>query len=118
MSNVTPPPMARVPQNINKELAQFLTDTNRILLQLWQRTGGATDAIEDNPAVTANDIQISRLKGDINALQDALRALEIDTHTITLDDIYKRLNTLEQEIHLPPNLDDINQRLESLEAQI
>lgn len=47
MTHVNPPPQVRIPDKIFKdpELRPFFEKWQRILFQLWQRTGGANDDI-------------------------------------------------------------------------
>ena len=98
MTNVTPPPMARVPQGISDDLTHFLTATNRILLQLWQRTGGGSDNVENNPEIVSISLEIARIKADFDALRGDLSDIDCCTYATPLLEIEKRLESLERDI--------------------
>lgn len=49
MSKVNPPPVLRIPQEIlnNQNTRSYFEQINKILFQLWMRTGGGSDAISE-----------------------------------------------------------------------
>jgi len=117
MVAVTPPPMARLPDNLQPELATYLLQTNRILLQLWTRTGGAEDLVEFSAEGEDNNNQIAYLSGQINALREAIECIQCDSTTIDLKPLEKRLESLEEASYVV-TLDQINQRIDEIEAQL
>jgi hypothetical protein len=80
--SVNPPPQLRIPKEFlaNTEQRDFFRQTNTILFQLWQRTGGTTDEIEDSKQnITSSSSRVSRNAARINSLE--LKEFEIITTT-------------------------------------
>tara|TARA_R110000796_G_scaffold121019_4_gene235156 strand:- start:180 stop:656 length:477 start_codon:yes stop_codon:yes gene_type:complete len=70
--NVNPPPQLQIPPTLLKDrfTADYLRQINTILFQLWQRTGGTTDAIEGSQKnITSSSSRVSRNAARINSLE-------------------------------------------------
>ena len=70
--NVNPPPQLQIPPVLLKDrvTADYLRQINTILFQLWQRTGGATDFIDDSQKnITSSSSRVSRNAARINSLE-------------------------------------------------
>ena len=83
--NVNPPPNLRVPKMFldDKEARNFFNQQITILFQLWQRTGGTTDTVEDSQQnITSSSSRVSRNAARINSLE--LKEFEIVTTLIDL----------------------------------
>ena len=98
MVDVTPPPFARVPRNIDPELNKYLIQLNRILLQLWTRTGGEEDLIDFSAEGEDNNNQIAYLMGQINDLREALECVQCDSKVVDLNPLLDRIAALESDI--------------------
>ncbi|MBL4664323.1 MAG: hypothetical protein JKY22_12400 [Flavobacteriaceae bacterium] len=85
MTNVNPPPQIKLPSAFAKdsEINTYFRHLNRMLLQLWTRTGGASDIIGDAEN-NFSSINISELF-DINKRIGSGMALTIDTSGFTVD---------------------------------
>lgn len=69
---VNPPPQLRIPSQFasNDEQFAFFRQINTILFQLWNRTGGSTDAIDDaEQTLTSTGARVSRNAARINSLE-------------------------------------------------
>jgi|VirMetMinimDraft_7_1064189.scaffolds.fasta_scaffold01976_9 hypothetical protein len=85
MSNVNPPPALKMPQIIlkNREWRDYERERDTILFQLWKRTGGNTDDVEDSKNnITSSSSRVSRNAARINSLE--LRQFEIVNATSNL----------------------------------
>lgn len=83
--NVNPPPQIVLPKVFKEDLAvvDFFEQQNRMLLQLWTRTGGATDSISDldNKTQSGFNSMVQQLQREI----DGLPEFTIDTTGFTID---------------------------------
>jgi hypothetical protein len=82
MAIVNPPPLLQIPKAFlaDKEVKAFIEQQNTIIFQLYNRTGGNTDFIEENEAkVTNSSSRINKNTANINTL--ALKEFEILTTT-------------------------------------
>jgi|TARA_R110000822_G_scaffold255322_1_gene381474 hypothetical protein len=78
MANVNPPPALKMPRIIleDREWRDYERDRDTILFQLWQRTGGNTDEVEESKNnITSSSSRVSRNAARINSLE--LRQFEI-----------------------------------------
>ena len=78
MANVNPPPALKMPKIIleNREWRDYERDRDTILFQLWQRTGGNTDEVEESKNnITSSSSRVSRNAARINSLE--LKQFEI-----------------------------------------
>jgi hypothetical protein len=85
MANVNPPPQLRMPVEFssNARVRSYLDNINTILFQLWQRTGGGDDAIENQEqTLTSTGSRVSRNAAKINSLE--LKEFEIVQTTTSL----------------------------------
>lgn len=82
--NVNPPPQIRLPKKFaeDREINTFFRHQNRMLLQLWKRTGGGTDSVDDlfidsfEFGSTHIDLEDIDTIGGFEAMQMAVEALE------------------------------------------
>lgn len=75
-TKVNPPPSLRIPPTlaVNQDTRVYLEQVNRILFQLWQRTGGGTDAIADVEDSALYDVGIKGAEiAEITKALDDLR---------------------------------------------
>jgi|TARA_R110000744_G_scaffold121908_3_gene226762 hypothetical protein len=78
MANVNPPPALRMPRIIleDREWRDYERNRDVILFQLWQRTGGNIDQIENSKNnITSTSSRVNRNTARINSLE--LRQFEI-----------------------------------------
>ena len=71
-TKVNPPPQLRIPPELSKDrrTIDYLNQTNTILFQLWQRTGGANDLIDESQQdITSSSSRVSRNTARINSLE-------------------------------------------------
>jgi hypothetical protein len=72
MAKVNPPPTLRIPQAFlaDREIRAFIQQQNQILFQLYNRTGGVNDAIEESQQdITSSSSRVSRNAAKINSLE-------------------------------------------------
>lgn len=72
MVRVNPPPFPRMPDKIanDPELKNYVDGIMRIILQLWKRTGGEEDFIDDaGQNITSTGARVSRNAANINSLE-------------------------------------------------
>lgn len=71
--SVNPPPQPRYPPEIanNQPVREYFDNLNRVILQLWKRTGGPTDAIDESQqSLTSTGSRVSRNAARINSLEE------------------------------------------------
>ena len=88
--NVNPPPQLRIPQAFlqDREVRTFIEQQNTIIFQLYQRTGGANDGIDDNAQALADAATYSGFGVQVQFLQqqiDGLPEFTMDTEGFTMD---------------------------------
>ena len=89
---VNPPPHLKIPRKFlqDNEVFPYLRNIETILFQLWNRTGGDDDAIEEgSQEQTASSSRVSRNAAQIGALE--LKEFEVVT---TLVDVTTSLNQI------------------------
>jgi len=85
MASVNPPPQLRVPRAFLKdpEVKSFIEQQNTIIFQLYQRTGGTVDEVENSQQnITSSSSRVSRNAARINSIE--LKEFEIVTTTASL----------------------------------
>ena len=95
MAIVNPPPNLRIPANILKDKmwTEYERQRDVILFQLWARTGGSTDSIEDSQQnITSSSSRVSRNAARINSLElkefDLVDVAENFTTNIKGDEVH------------------------------
>lgn len=76
--NVNPPPLLKIPSAFlgDSEVRGFIEQQNTIIFQLWNRTGGTTDSIDDSQQnISSTSSRVSRNAARINSLE--LKEFEI-----------------------------------------
>lgn len=76
--NVNPPPQLQIPEQFRRDALtrNFFEQTNTILFQLWQRTGGTSDEIDNSQQnIIGASSRVSRNAARINSLE--LKEFEI-----------------------------------------
>ena len=89
---VNPPPQLKIPRKFlqDNEVFPYLRNVNTILFQLWNRTGGDNDSVDDGQQEqTASSSRVSRNAAQIGALE--LKEFEVVT---TLVDVTTSLNQI------------------------
>ena len=85
-TKVNPPPQLRMPEDFYNDPVKrsFFERQNTILFQLWNRTGGSEDFIDDSEqALTSTGSRVARNAAKINALEKAGFDIEIITADFT-----------------------------------
>lgn len=115
---VNPPPQLKIPPAFlkDRETREFVKQQNTILFQLWHRTGGNEDFVDE--LITGNDIsralatkpaQLFNLKSQIEEASDRIEANEIDLSTRPrMSDLFK-INQRVDEL-----IDELIEQLENL----
>ena len=118
--SVNPPPQLKLPQSFAKEreIVTYFRHLDRMLLQLWTRTGGAIDLIGESTEGEDNNNQIMMLTSHLNALRGALRDVEQNIEVTNIADIITRIEALEDSVEQVIDLTNINARLTAIEAQL
>ena len=83
--NINPPLQLRVPSQFlnDKPTRDYFEQTNIILFQLWQRTGGDTDSINNSQQdISSTSSRVSRNAARINSVE--LKEFEIINTTVGL----------------------------------
>jgi hypothetical protein len=93
MSNVNPPPQVRMPKkwSADRSINTYLTHLNRVILQLWQRTGGATDIIQTSEGDFSFNTSVSSdgdIKGDDFSFLQQPRHVSATFNTVTATSNY------------------------------
>tara|TARA_R110001632_G_scaffold75929_1_gene172433 strand:+ start:241 stop:717 length:477 start_codon:yes stop_codon:yes gene_type:complete len=81
--NVNPPPQLKIPQAFlkDREVKAFIEQQNTIIFQLYKRTGGTDDSIDDSQQnITSSSSRVSRNSAKINSLE--LKEFEIVNTTV------------------------------------
>ena len=82
--DVNPPPQLRIPEQFLKdpEIRDFFERQQKILFQLWNRTGGSSDAISDTEeGLTSTGSRVARNAARLHALEK----VDFDIEIITAD---------------------------------
>ena len=86
--NVNPPPMMKLPSKLQDiETATYFRHLNKMLLQLWKRTGGGSDTIDSTvvqQAININDIATVAAAIDTNTANVATNVTNITTNATNL----------------------------------
>jgi len=106
--NVNPPPALRIPAKFFKdpELRTFFEQNRTILFQLWNRTGGSSDAVSSTEeALTSTGSRVARNAVRINSLEKKDFDIEIVTANFTTqrNQIVICQNTAAITVTLDPN---------------
>jgi len=82
---VNPPPQIVLPESFKSEpeVVNYFEELNRVLLQLWQRTGGSSDLVDQ--AATNFNINLASQVAQIRRELDGLPEFTIDTTGFTFD---------------------------------
>ena len=104
---VNPPPHLRLPEEFAKDKAkrEFFRQIDQILFQLWNRTGGPTDAVDEaGQTLTSTGSRVSRNAAKINSLE--LKDFEIVQTSIDFTTIRNQIiickNSSRIEVTLDP----------------
>jgi len=108
---VNPPPQLKVPQVIlaDREWREYERQRDTILFQLWQRTGGNEDTVEDSQQnITASSSRVSRNAARINSLElKAFDLIEVSADfTTSRNQILDCVNVSPIEVTLDPQAVD------------
>ena len=105
--SVNPPPILKLPKAFleDREVREFIKQQNTILFQLWNRTGGVNDDVDEaKENITASSSRVSRNAGRINSLE--LKTFELVETSVGLTtkefEIIDCINTGSIEIILDP----------------
>ena len=82
---VNPPPHLKIPRKFlqDNEVYPYLRNLETILFQLWNRTGGDNDAVDDGANLqSSSDSQVSRNAAQIGALE--IKEFEVVNTTVNL----------------------------------
>jgi len=86
--NVNPPPQIRIPKKFfeDKELREFFEQYQKILFQLWNRTGGSSDSVASTEEeLTSAGSRVARNAARLNALEKVDFDIEIVTGDFTTE---------------------------------
>ena len=84
--NVNPPPSMKIPRQWQSrpEIVGYYKSFDRMMLQLWERTGGPEDLVDNTiQAITSSSSRISRNAAKINALEKVAFDVEMITEDFT-----------------------------------
>ena len=109
--NVNPPPTMKIPKQWQNdpEISAYYKNFDRMMLQLWLRTGGANDSISD--VEDAQDGALSRVHSRLGDIEKTINDLQVDS-TMPIN------KKQESEHYGTISLDYINKRLTDIEAQL
>ena len=95
-TRVNPPPQIVLPEAFKNDpmVANYFEERDRVLLQLWQRTGGASDAV--NEANTNFNINLVSQMFDIREQIGSDIPVTIDTTGFTVDTTEQTTDKTEQ----------------------
>lgn len=120
---VNPPPQIKLPKSFNKdpEVREYFRRFDRMILQLWKRTGGGEDFISesrDDSTTQSNTPQLSGIKKDIQNLEkqqtstnnahliQRIEELESANKRLESAPLLKRIEELESRSYARPTLID------------
>ena len=83
MALVNPPPQTLMPPQFRDDpiLRTYFEERDRVLLQLWTRTGGATDAV----AASSDSVETLSLIAGLNERLGSEQFLTSDSDSFTVD---------------------------------
>ena len=108
MTDVNPPPQIQMPPQIANDptLRKYFQERDRFNLQIWFRTGGPEDKIEDaEQGLTSTGSRVSRNAAKINALEKTTFDIVITNSNYTTgpQEIVVCNNTSPIDVTLDPN---------------
>ena len=85
MTQVNPPPRPRIPQAFlkDREVTGYVEQLQTIIFQLWQRTGGDNDTVQD--LLDINDSSFNAQVQQLKKEQAGLPEFTMDTEGFTMD---------------------------------
>ena len=106
--NVNPPPQLRIPEKFlsDPEVRSFFEQQQKIIFQLWNRTGGSSDFISGTEdELTSANTRVARNAARIHALEKVDFDIEIITadFTTSRNQIIICQNTTSIDVTLDPN---------------
>jgi len=105
---VNPPPQLRIPDSFltDPDIRSFFEQQQKIIFQLWNRTGGSDDLIDESEqTLTSTSSRVSRNAARLHALEKVDFDIEIITANITTErnQIIICQNTASINVTLDPN---------------
>jgi hypothetical protein len=106
--NVNPPPQLRIPDKFfnDPEIRSFYEQQQRIIFQLWIRTGGSSDSVASTEEeLTSTGSRVARNAARLNAIEKVDFDIEIITadFTTSRNQIIICQNTTSIDVTLDPN---------------
>lgn len=107
-------------RELSKSQNNYLDQLERIIQQLYQRSGAETDAIapaaDDN---IANATAISQVSAQIKQLRKDIQDLQSETNNDALvKKLLRRIDDVENSLPIIPPIQHILKRLDDIEAQL
>lgn len=109
-TNVNPPLFANIPQDVSPQLRVFLRQQQEVLRQLYNKTGGQGDPIDD--ATT----QINQVVNDVSTLDDTITSFQDDQTSINSTLSSAIQDNADSALLNAQNIDALDTRIDSLEG--
>lgn len=111
---VVDPRLNRIPQELLKarDTRLYFEDLERFLHDLWVRTGGGNDIVEDNQYLSFNAVQ-----ADLSNVKNELDNIKRTSNSQIMASLSARIDQLESSLHASRKIGQLMKRIEDLEAQ-
>ena len=130
---VVDPRLQRIPNQLTKErdVRLYFEDLERFLHDLWVRTGGGNDIVEDNQYLSFNALQadLSNVKIELDNIKRTSNAQVVASLSLRIEQLessmrhnniaylMQKIDELEAQLTKPENIGQLIKRLEDLESQ-
>ena len=127
------PRLQRIPKQLleDRNVRIYFEELERFLHDLWVRTGGGNDIVEDNQSLSFNAIQsdLSNVKIELDNIKRTSNAQVVASLSLRIDQIessmrhnniaylMQKIDELEAQLTKPENIGQLIKRLEDLESQ-
>ena len=108
------PRLQRIPKDLlkDRDIRNYFEELERFLHDLWVRTGGGNDIVEDNQSLSFNAIQ-----SDLSNVKIELDNIKRTSNAQIMASLSARIDQLESSLHASRKIGQLMKRIEDLEAQ-
>ncbi len=104
-------------ENLVEQLNNYLDEFERIVQQVYQRTGGQVDIVDDNEAAITSNAYVMSIANQSLQSAEELESYNYSRYRADIDDIEQRVCEIEaRQCYIISSLDSINEQLSELEA--
>jgi len=127
------PRLQRIPKDLlkDRDIRNYFEELERFLHDLWVRTGGGNDIVEDNQSLSFNAIQsdLSNVKIELDNIKRTSNAQVVASLSLRIEQIessmrqnnigylMQKIDELEAQLHSRESTGQLIKRIDDLESQ-